>query len=107
MSWRDFSQVTATPPSSGNQMQHKSRTCRRCNIRLNSNRRRFCSRQCHELHLAMFGTEKHPRELNVDEDSSFDPEDVLYGDYDSGTMPYQERSAGQTSVRKLRARAHA
>ena len=107
MSWHELPQFTVTPPSTGNQMQHKSRMCRRCNTRLIANRRRFCSSECRELHLAMFGTEKHARELNFDEDSRFDPEDLLYGDYQSGTQPYQEYLAGRTSVRKLRARAHA
>jgi hypothetical protein len=66
----------------------------------------FCSNQCREAARSI-GPDTYLAGLNFEEDSRFDPEDLLYGDYASDGGPDPDADDGKVSVRRMRARAHA
>lgn len=75
-------------------MQSLPHTCFRCDTPLTDRQRRYCSKQCKTLSLEAFGTIARPNDWLTGENTSFDPEDFAFGDYDpADDVPPRHRSA--------------
>ena len=89
-------------------MPSSTHRCFRCDRPLKSRRSTFCSVRCRELNAETYRTYEHSLPSRIGEDATYDPEDVLYGDYaDSSERPFDllRHDQVRVSVGQLRAKA--
>jgi hypothetical protein len=86
-------------------MLSSTHKCLRCDRPLRSPRARYCSSQCQELSSEAYGEYSRSLPARIGEDATFDPEDVLYGDYLGDSDGPGRDDCFRTSVSGLRSRA--